>query len=164
MYDKFGEFDSVEELNEAARGFLAEGDLKSLREFAEENGLDKEDVEDYIAGEMPELATSISAAMGKFAIEEKEIEKKSKQKKYPLMVILEMAQSIMSDREVLKGIMRKGKRIEEIYKRMESVARKHKQGSVGVACGTDRELQEIIRAYYTKGEKEAKEVMEKLYE
>ena len=36
MFDKFGEFDSVEELNRAAAGFLTEGDLDSLRKLAEE--------------------------------------------------------------------------------------------------------------------------------
>ena len=57
MFDKFGEFDSFEELNKAAEGLLKEGDLESLRALAEENGIDCADTEDYIDGIVPELAT-----------------------------------------------------------------------------------------------------------
>ena len=38
MFDKFGEFNSVEELNAAAEGFRNEGDLESLMALAQENG------------------------------------------------------------------------------------------------------------------------------
>lgn len=69
MFEKFGEFDTVEELNKAAAGFLAEGDFKSLRELAKENGLDIEDAEDYIDGVVPELATPLMAAYGKLKVE-----------------------------------------------------------------------------------------------
>ena len=47
MFDKFGEFDSAGELNEAAAGQLAQGDLTALYELAEENGIEKPDAEDY---------------------------------------------------------------------------------------------------------------------
>ena len=53
------------------------------------------------------------------------------------------------------------KRIEGIYKAIEGGARKHKSGNCGCSCGTDRELQEIIRAYYVSGN--AKEKIEQLY-
>ena len=46
MFDKFGEFDSVEELNKAAAGLKTEGDEESLIALAEENGLTREDAED----------------------------------------------------------------------------------------------------------------------
>lgn len=47
MFDKFGEFDSAEELNKAAEGLKEEGDKESLIELAKENGIDPEDTEDY---------------------------------------------------------------------------------------------------------------------
>lgn len=71
MFDKFGEFDSAEEINAAAAGFLEEGDTESLFAMAEENGIDKEDVQDYIDGAVAELATPLMAAGGKL---EKEAE------------------------------------------------------------------------------------------
>ena len=43
MFDKFGEFDSVEELNRAAAAQKAEGDEQALVLLAQENGIDKED-------------------------------------------------------------------------------------------------------------------------
>ena len=46
MFDKFGEFDSAEEINRAAAAQLKEGDLDAVKTIAEENGLDPEDAED----------------------------------------------------------------------------------------------------------------------
>lgn len=69
MFDKFGEFNSVEELNKAAAGLKAEGDEESLIALAIENGLDKEDAEDYMVGAVDELATTLSGAMGKIKVE-----------------------------------------------------------------------------------------------
>lgn len=40
MFEKFGEFDSCEEINMAAQGLYEEGDIKSLRALAKENGLE----------------------------------------------------------------------------------------------------------------------------
>ena len=73
MFDRFGEFDSVEELNQTAAGLLAEGDMESLRVLAEENGIDKEDAQDYADGCVNELATPLMAAYGKLNIEAAEL-------------------------------------------------------------------------------------------
>lgn len=69
MYDRFGEFNTAEEINKTAEGLKEEGDLNSLYVLAEENGLDREDAKDYINGDTDTLATDISAAMGKLEIE-----------------------------------------------------------------------------------------------
>lgn len=73
MFDKFGEFDSAGELNKAAAGQLAQGDLTALYELAEENGIEKPDAEDYINGDVAELATPLMAALGKIDVETKEL-------------------------------------------------------------------------------------------
>ncbi|WP_371298721.1 hypothetical protein [Schaedlerella sp.] len=39
MFDKFGEFDSYEEINELAENLFNEGDMGSLKAMAEENGI-----------------------------------------------------------------------------------------------------------------------------
>lgn len=65
LFEKFGEFDSAEELNRAAAAQLAEGDIDAIYGIAEENGIDREDAEDYIDGAAPELCTPIMAALGK---------------------------------------------------------------------------------------------------
>lgn len=73
MFEKFGEFDSCEELNRAAAAQLAEGDTDAIYTIAEENGIDREDAEDYIDGLVPELVTPLMAAYGKLAVEKKEL-------------------------------------------------------------------------------------------
>lgn len=73
MFEKFGELNSAEELNKAAAGLKEERDVASLIVLAEENGLDKEDAEDYAAGEMEELATPCTAAHGRLKVESEDL-------------------------------------------------------------------------------------------
>ena len=48
LYEKFGEFDSAEEINAAADGQKAEGDTDAIFVIAQENGLDREDAQDFM--------------------------------------------------------------------------------------------------------------------
>lgn len=73
MWEKFGEFDSVEELNLAAEGQKEEGDEAALKELAVENGIDPDEAEDYMRGDVDRLATPLMAAMGKLKVEEKHV-------------------------------------------------------------------------------------------
>lgn len=73
MFGKFGEFDSWEEINKAADGQKAQGDIEALKELAAENGIDQDDVEDYMDGVIPELCTAKTAALGKLAVENADI-------------------------------------------------------------------------------------------
>lgn len=73
MFDKFGEFDSAEELNRAAAAQKAEGDEEALVAIAKENGIDEEDAEDFMDGVVDALATPLMAAAGKLKIEAEEL-------------------------------------------------------------------------------------------
>ncbi len=73
MYDKFGEFASVEELNRAAAAQKAEGDEEALIALAEENGIDKDDALDYMDDCVEELATPLMAALGKLKVEKEDL-------------------------------------------------------------------------------------------
>ena len=73
MFDKFGEFDSWEEINKAAEGQKEEGDFNALKALAKENGIDEEDAQDYIDGIVDELCNSSMAAIGKINIEKQEM-------------------------------------------------------------------------------------------
>lgn len=73
MFDKFGEFDSAEEINAVAKMKLIEGKKEDIFAIANENGIDEGDAEDYIAGYISELATVLSAAVGKVELESKEL-------------------------------------------------------------------------------------------
>ena len=69
MFDKFGEFDSWEELNKAAEGQKDQGDSKALLELAKENGIDEEDARDYLEGFSDSLCTQVTATLGKLEVE-----------------------------------------------------------------------------------------------
>ena len=73
MFDKFGEFDSAEEINRAAAAQRAEGDIEAVMKIAEENGIDKEDAQDYADGIVEELTTPLLAALGRLAVESREL-------------------------------------------------------------------------------------------
>lgn len=107
MFDKFGEFDSVEELNMAAEGLKTEGDIESLIALAEENGLDKEDAEDYSDGCAEELASVTMAAFGKIAVEAKEL------KPYEIMEdwIEYIKARCLEDKNMAIAVRKKGKNI-----------------------------------------------------
>lgn len=69
MFEKFGEFDSAEEINKAAANQLAEDDKEAIYAIAEENGIDASEADDYIEGYTTELVTVLSAAVGKIEVE-----------------------------------------------------------------------------------------------
>ena len=73
MFEKFGEFDSYEEINRAAKAQLEEGDLEAIKTIAEENGMDPEDAEDFCTGAIEELTTPRLAAIGKLELEAKDL-------------------------------------------------------------------------------------------
>ncbi len=74
MFDKFGEFDSAEEINREAAAQLAEGNIEAVIAIALENGIDKEDAEDYIDGCVETLATPLMAASGKLKVESEDLQ------------------------------------------------------------------------------------------
>lgn len=68
MFEQFGEM-NYEELLKAAEGQLKEGDIKSLKDLAKENGIDEEIVELYAEGVIPVLVDAMTAAYGKLDLE-----------------------------------------------------------------------------------------------
>ena len=67
MFNKFGELESWEKLNELAANLLKEGDHESLKALCEENGIDYEDVLDA-PSDAP--VTPVQAALGRIRIEQ----------------------------------------------------------------------------------------------
>ena len=74
MFDRFGEFDSAEEINETAVNLRREGDLQGLRVPAAENGIDADDEEAFAAGALLYLCDDMAAAIGKIEIEAKGVD------------------------------------------------------------------------------------------
>ena len=73
MRHRFGIFSSAEELNRAAAAQKAEGDLEALTALALENGLDREDAEDYMDGVTDVLTTPFMAAFGRLKTEAEDL-------------------------------------------------------------------------------------------
>lgn len=76
MYDKFGEMNSYQEINELAENLFNEGDAESIREMAKENGIPDDYVEMYLQGDTPVLCDALTAAIGKIDIEAAELKVK----------------------------------------------------------------------------------------
>lgn len=72
LYEKFGELNSAQEINELAENLFNENDIESLKELAKENGLSGV-VKLYLEGELPDLCDSLSAAIGKIEVEAAEL-------------------------------------------------------------------------------------------
>lgn len=109
MFDKFGEFDSVEELNRAAAAQLAEGDEEAIFAIAKENGIDKEDAEDYIDGVVDTLVTSRTAAVGKIMVESEELELQGIVVEWRDIIIEEC----MNNEELCAAVRKKGKALKD---------------------------------------------------
>lgn len=69
MFDKFGEMSSYKEINTLAENLFNEGDIKSLKEMAKENGIPEDFVELYLSGDIMELCDAETAAYGKIDVE-----------------------------------------------------------------------------------------------
>lgn len=105
LYEKFGEFDSAEEINRAAAAQLAEKDYEALKELAKENGIDEQDVNDYIDGMFPSLCNETMAAEGKINVEKKYLGLTEALEDYANWII----QEAMEDKELAKAVRKKGK-------------------------------------------------------
>ena len=108
LFEKFGEFDSAEEINRAAKAQLEQGDTEAIKILANENGIDEMDAEDFIAGDIPELCTELSAALGKLEAEKTEIGIEDMTYGAWTAAIQVM---LMDDTEFCKAYRRKGKRL-----------------------------------------------------
>ena len=109
MFDKFGEFDSAEEINRAAAAQLKEGDLDAIKTIAEENGLDSEDAEDFCTGAIDSLTTPLLAAIGKLEMESKDLGLKNMMEDWKNFLI----QMCEEDDQMAQAVRKKGKSLEK---------------------------------------------------
>lgn len=153
MFDKFGELDSAEEINQAAAGLLAEGDTDNIYVLAKENGLGEEFAQAYIEGEIPELTNCLMAAVGKLEVERSKL----KIKVFAGITddLINYLLSMCTDESFARAIRRKGKNLQECMdqceKKITQMAHEHRNGAnqVGLSVrNTDVYLME--KAYYMK--------------
>jgi hypothetical protein len=109
MFEKYGEFDSAEEINAKAAELKVLGDRAALRELAMENGLDPEDAEDYADGIIEDdLCTVFMAAQGKIKVE---MEAMKLTREFEMLA--DELQAEIQDLKLAAGVRRKGKSLAE---------------------------------------------------
>lgn len=109
MFDRFGEFDSAQEINSKAEELFNEQDLDGIRELAAENGIPSEYVQGYCEGELPELCDPLTAAVGKLDMEEQDIVMVGVMEDWLNYI---QAQCMESD-EMAAGVRRKGRNLKD---------------------------------------------------
>lgn len=112
LYEQFGEFDSAEEINEAAAAQLAEGTeegRQNILTIAKENGIDEEDAQDYIDGIEKELCNPLMAAIGKIEVERQAMDLKEIMADWADYVITLCEASEEHAQEYQRAVRRKGK-------------------------------------------------------
>lgn len=169
MEKKFGIFNTVEELNRAAAAQKAEGDLEALIGLATENGLEKEDAEDYMDSDDAEdtLCNETMAAIGKLKLEAEDLKLESQMKdwkdfvvqmlmEYPTQHMEEdgaaLANAVFNPDKKLLDVLAAGLKMASknrvtIDRRITKAAGlPESAGQIGM-CGRD-ELKKIILDYY----------------
>ena len=157
MWDKFGEFDSWEEINRAAKAQLEEGDTEAVKAIAEENGLDPEDAEDFCTGAIEELTTPNLAAVGKLEVEAKDLKVTGMLEDWKNLV----GQMCLENQEMALAVRRKGKSLKDcIAKAMKESSEKRARlddriakaagipTPVYIGTATQARIKEIAREYY----------------
>jgi len=162
MKHKFGIFKTVDELNMAAAAQKAEGDEEALISLALENGLDREDAEDYMDGGLEYLCTPYMAAVGKLDMEEKELGLKSQLKDWKDFIVQlasekdGLPEAIFNPEKHLADVLAAGLKKASVTRilvpsRISGKAGLGERPTYIGMCGRD-ELQEIVLAYYMGGE------------
>lgn len=145
MFEIFGNFDSAEEINQAAEGLKNEGDYENIKVLAKENGIDEEFVQAYIDGEIPVLTDTTMAAMGKL-----EVEKENLNSQMPVGPIVDYLNTLCTDESIAIVIRSKSKNlkdcINEVEKKCRAECARTKQQYIA-----DMTVFRWAKAYYMEG-------------
>lgn len=162
MFEKFGEFDSFEEINRAAAAQLKEGDTEAVLTIAEENGIDKEEAEDFCAGEIGELTTATLAAVGKLNVEAEDLQLKGMMLDWKDYI----AERCLEERTLAIAVRKKGKRLEQCmgeilkagFQKKEEISQKIVKAAglkppIYIGMPGKAEIRKIVEKYYLGEEK-----------
>lgn len=163
LYSKFGEMGSADEINELAGNLLKEGDKKSIKEMAKENGITKDFVDMFIDGDIPCLCDAQTAAIGKLEVEAKELK--------PVDIMDDWLEYIkatcLEDPQTAAAVRRKGKSLKGCIGALLKWSFEHqhtvdsdiikaagiKAGKVTLGIPGQATARQLIRSYYTGGKK-----------
>jgi len=170
LYEKFGEFDSAEEINRAALAQISQGDYEAVKTIAKENGIDEGEAQDFLEGLYPELCGPFSAAVGKLHVEAEALGLPMTMQLWVEHIILMMEKDLDLedglDEVLMKGIRRKGKNMAELFGKLiveTSRTRKNTPAEIVTAARkidssipstlpigdiSKKRFEEIVREYY----------------
>lgn len=114
MFERFGEYDSAEQINKKAEKLKTAGDMASVMTLAEENGIDREDAQDYIDGLEGQMCNAVMAALGKLSVEEKDLDIKGIMSDWT-GYIKEMC---VAEEGMATAVRKKGKKLSECMARL----------------------------------------------
>ena len=160
MFEKFGEFDSFEEINRAAAAQYKEGDLEAIKELAIENGLEAEDAKDLIGGIVDELCNVSMAALGKLKVEAAALDLPFEFTQWVDM----LREKCFINETLARGVRKKGKKLtvvlgqllkassENCKKVPEEIARAAGvQNPCYIGTVDRQQFDKIVMKYYTEG-------------
>ena len=158
LYEKFGEFDSADQINELAQNLLKEGDKESIYALAKENGIPKDYADMMVDGFFPMLCDATMAATGKIDVEAAELKPKD--------IMVDWVDYIkavcMEDGKVAENVRKKGKSLKGCIASLLKWAFSHQQtidkeivkaagvkaGKVTLGMPGQAEARKLIKAYY----------------
>lgn len=162
-------FKTVKELNDKAAELKSTGDLSELVKLAVENGLEKEDAEDYMESDDQEdcLCNATMAAIGKLNMEEQDLHLESQMKDWKDFIVQmltdypvdhadgdrdTLANAVFNPEKKLLDVLAAGLRLSsenriEVDKRIIQAARLPESAAFIGMCGRD-DLKRIILDYY----------------
>lgn len=158
LYEKFGEFDSADEINKLAQNLLKEGDKASIYALAKENGIAKDYADMMVEGAFPALCDATTAAIGKIDVEVEEMKPKGIMVdwvEYIKAVCMEngdIAYAVRRRNKSLKGCI--GALLKYAFDHQEKVdpeiikAAGVKAGRVTFGMAGQKEARKLIREYY----------------
>lgn len=146
MFEQFGEM-NYNELLLAAEGQLQEGDIKSLKALAKENGIDEEIVELYVAKEIQILVDAMAAAYGKLDIEVQSMNELDRE--YG-KAIAEYIKGKCEEESKAIEVRNPKKKLQQCLDNIKNVAEKKVKKKVGVVCVpmSPAEVFKLVREYY----------------
>lgn len=163
MWDKFGEQNSAEEINELAKQLLSSGKKEDVYDLAEENGIDRDMVELFVNEDIDFICDKMTAATGKLT---KEIGHYQKQYVANALEVMDALQSMMAreriklsvhkysidididitGEELADAIRQKGKALNDILKDVFTRAQKiHLEGNPASALVIPMVIQEYLK-------------------
>ena len=160
MFEKFGEFNSADEMNTIAATMLEEGKTDDIIALAKENGIDEDDAKDFIDGVAGELCTPLMAAVGKLKIEAAAVKLPTMMEGFVFM-INDMA---TTEKDLQAGIRKTGKKLVNVLGELLKESSKNRvalpkeiteaagiKSTVYVGDVDRATFKKIVRKYYTEG-------------